>query len=421
MVYGQKYLLKIEMPWRNRLNEFLAPVSRKARNRIRTRRALETRKRQEEMLLENRRYREQQETERQRRERERLEALRQSGEERARSFFEEQRQRMAELERQEEERQRQAAEEQQRRQNEERRRLNEEQRRRYNLNVPSESIAFEIHNKSKQFMDKKDELIMILLNDLQQFQQIETSKYDKNEIFNYLRNKMGNYIDTSPAFMNIRTDLKTKFDKVIEKAEQGTKYDESITSKDYTIMGLITDFVFAHNLQELFIRSYVEDCAGAYKTGNGVSCVKGIIERFTMTLLAVISVESGGVYDELKNYFGISVNTNTPWNQMSNEQKEIVKKRFGESVENWKKNYNANPSKYTNSASRRQGAYNYVLQNYKRKTGKNISESLKKVVENEFVPSDPSTFNMVYAFDGGSWKTLKRSKKSKKTMRRRKH
>jgi hypothetical protein len=296
--------------------------------------------------------------------------------------------------------------------------LNEEERRRYNLNRPSESIAFEIHNKSKKFMNKKDELIMILLNDLQQFQQIETSKYDKNEIFNYLRNKIGNYIDTSAEFKNIRTDLKSKFDKVIAKAESGSKYNESITSKDYTIMGLITDFVLAHNLQDLFIRSYVEDCAGAYKTGNGLSCVKGIIERFTMTLLSVISVESGGVYDELKSYFGIAANTNRPWNQMSNQQKEIIRKRFGESVENWKKNYNANPSKYSNSTSRRQGAYNYVSQNYKTKTGKNVSASLKKILENEFVPSDPSTFNAVYAFDGGSRKTRKRSKK---TLRRRKH
>jgi hypothetical protein len=406
------------MPLRNRLNQFLAPFSRKARNRVRTARALETQRRQQAMINENRRYREQQESERQQRERERLEGLRQSAEERARSFFEEQRQRMAEFERQEEERQREAAEEQQRRQNEERRRQNEEQRRRYNLNVPSESIAFEIHNKSKKFMNKKDELIMILLNDLQQFQQIETSKYDKNEIFNYLRNKMGNYIDTSPAFMNIRTDLKTKFDKVIEKAEKGTKNDESITSKDYTIMGLITDFVFAHNLQDLFIRSYVEDCAGAYKSGNGISCVKGIIERFTMTLLAVISVESGGIYDELKSYFGIAVNTNTPWNQMSNSQKEIVRKRFGESVENWKKNYNTNPSKYANRASRRQGAFNYVLQNYKTKTGKNVSASLQNALEKEFIPSNLNSFNAVYAFDGGSRKTRKRSKK---TMRRRKH
>ena len=287
------------------------------------------------------------------------------------------------------------------------------------LNRPSQSIAFEIHNKSKKFMNKKDELILILTNDLNKFQPVDTSKY--TDIFNYLRNKMGNYIETSPEFKNIRNDLKSKFDRVINKAENGLKHNEHKIFKDNIVMGLITDFVFAHNLQDLFIRSYVEDCAGAYKTGNGLSCVKGIIERFTMTLPAVILDKSGGVFDELKNYFGIAVNTNTPWNQMSNEQKEIVKKRFGESVENWKKNYNANPSKYTNSASRRQGAYNYVLQNYKRKTGKNISESLKKVVENEFVPSDPSTFNMVYAFDGGSRKTLKRSKKSKKTLRRRKH
>jgi hypothetical protein len=413
------------MPLRNRLNEFLSPFSRKASNRVRTRRALERQKRQEEMLLEDRRYREQQESERQRIERERLESLAEQGrrhreeiEQRERIEREEWQRQYEERQREYQERERQAAEEQQRRQNEEQRRLNEEERRRYNLNRPSESIAFEIHNKSKKFMNKKDELIMILLNDLQQFQQIETSKYDKNEIFNYLRNKIGNYIDTSAEFKNIRTDLKSKFDKVIAKAESGSKYNESITSKDYTIMGLITDFVFAHNLQDLFIRSYVEDCAGAYKTGNGLSCVKGIIERFTMTLLSVISVESGGVYDELKSYFGIAANTNRPWNQMSNQQKEIIRKRFGESVENWKKNYNANPSKYSNSASRRQGAYNYVSQNYKTKTGKNVSASLKKILENEFVPSDPSTFNAVYAFDGGSRKTRKRSKK---TLRRRKH
>lgn len=290
-----------------------------------------------------------------------------------------------------------------------------------NLNRPSQTIAFEIHNKSKKFMTKKDELIQILTSDLNTFQPVDLSKYE--DIYNYLRNTMGTYIDTSVEFKNDRNDLKSKFDRVIAKAENGSKYNEDITPKDYQIMGLITDFVFAHNLQDLFIRSYVEDCAGAYKTGNGLSCVKGIVERFTMTLPAVILDKNGGVFDELKSYFGISTNsnTNTPWNEMSNEQKEIVRKSFGESVENWKKNYNANPSKYANRASRRQGAYNYVSQNYKTKTGKPISASLKKILENEFIPSNVNTFNAIYAFDGGSRKTLKKSKRSKKTLRRRKH
>jgi hypothetical protein len=398
------------MPLRNRLNQFLAPFSRKARNRVRTARALERQRREQEMINENRRFIEQQERERQLRERERMERLAEQGRRYSEEMEQRERARREEWQREHEEREREVAEE--------RIRQVEEQRRRYNLNVPSESIAFEIHNKSKKFMTKIDELNEILKRDLQIF---DTSKYD--DIYTYLENTIGSYIDTSPTFASL-PEIRHKFNKIMKKVKDFESV-EKVKDEEHVMMGLVTDFVFTHNLQDNFIEAYIEECAGAYKTGNGLSCPRGIIERFTMILPGLLTDKSGGVFDELKSYFGITLNVNKPWNFMSSEQQSIVRQSLNETIANWMENYKADPSKYLNGKFRRDKTYNYVVKRYKNKTGKNMSDSIKNLVEREYVPKNLNKFNEGYNYlyiKGGNKRiTHKKIKKSKKTMRRRKH
>ncbi len=408
------------MPLRNRLNQFLAPFSRKARNRVRTARALERQRREQEIINENRRFIEQQERERQQRERERLERLAEQGRRHWEEMEQRERARREEWQREYEERQ---VLEERRRQieeqlAEEQRRQNDEQRGRYNLNRPSEIIAFEIHNKSKKFMSKIDELNEILKRDLQIS---DTSKY--GDIYTYLENTIGTYIDTSPTFTSL-PEIRHKFNKIMKKVKDFESV-ENVKDEEHVMMGLVTDFVFAHNLQDNFIEAYIEECAGAYKTGNGLSCARGIIERFTMILPGLLTDKSGGVFDELKSYFGITLNVNKPWNHMSSEQQSIVRQSLNETIANWMENYKADPSKYLNGKFRRDKTYNYVLKRYKNKTGKNMSDSIKNLVERDYVPKNINKFNEGYSYlyiKGGNKRTThKKMKKSKKTMRRRKH
>jgi hypothetical protein len=207
---------------------------------------------------------------------------------------------------------------------------------------------------------------------------------------------------------------KKNFGKIVERISLAK-------GLNHQLMGLVTDFVFKHNLQDFFIDAFVKDCVEAYSNGH-LSCVRGIEERFPIILMHTVVTLNGGVFDKLKIFFGVGMNLSKPWNQIPEQQQEFIKYSLSQSIEKWKKNYNANPGKYPNRASRRQGAYNYVLKNYKNEMGTNMPQSIKNYMEREYIPKNVNSFNAAYALEGGRKRNTRRKvKKSKKTMRRRKH
>lgn len=268
---------------------------------------------------------------------------------------------------------------------------------------------FEIHRESQDIMSKVNTLERILKTDLG-IQDL--SKYD--DIGKYLNDTIGNYIDTSPTFAANRDGMKKNFGKIVERISLAK-------GLNHQLMGLVTDFVFKHNLQDFFIEAFVKDCVEAYRNGH-LSCVRGIEERFPIILMHTVVTLNGGVFDKLKIFFGVGMNLSKPWNDIPEQQQEFIKYSLSQSIEKWKKNYNANPGKYPNRASRRQGAYNYVLKNYKNEMGTNMPQSIKNYMEREYIPKNVNSFNAAYALEGGRKRnTRRRGKKSKRSKRTRKH
>jgi len=157
-------------------------------------------------------------------------------------------------------------------------------------------VAFEVHDASSKINFNK--LLEILDENVTEANKKELSdNINKPEFVKYLQQKLIDYIEGHPTeftentvFSGVTTskyinELNTIFDRVIT-----SKYNNNPEYKN--IMGKSIFFVLNQDAPFIhyYIKSFIKDCYYAYtgteerpvEPGQGVSCTKGIVERFYM-------------------------------------------------------------------------------------------------------------------------------------------
>jgi hypothetical protein len=276
-------------------------------------------------------------------------------------------------------------------------------------------IMFQIHRETNKFYNRKDELAKILMNDLNI---TDLSKYD--DIYAYLDSTIGEFIRTTPKYDTKRREkMLADYTRIIKQIKDG-----DVSKEYYPFMGLVTDFIFKHNLEYFFVSAWVKDCMTAYSNGDPISCVKGIVERFATILRDVSRSLSGGVFDELNEMFTAS-NENVEWNALSKMQKTIYRQILNEAFKDWLNKVKEGRLQFPSSNSRYRAVTDHLKYKFQKKKKFPLPESAWEALKPDIIGNSPEEFNGLYGFEGGRRKNRKtrrgKAKKSKQTMRRRKH
>ena len=187
------------------------------------------------------------------------------------------------------------------------------------------AIAFEIHNASDKYIHKCISIISPLVNEDSYFLNFQ-------DIVNtFVKQNLNTFIN-SDNFTGNKEIILPKLEAILTKLNL-----TEITDEKKLVIGKSMDFVLKQSPEfiNFYIASFVQDCYHAYPAadGLGISCVKGIYERFPMLIgpaaLAMcpeISSCNNDVYIELIEAFELG--------------KRID---FNELLQEWGNKINANP------------------------------------------------------------------------------
>jgi len=164
----------------------------------------------------------------------------------------------------------------------------------------------------------------------------------ERDFFNYIKKQFDNKIDELDLFE--REQKKLDLESILNHLEDS----EMLSNLDKIVIGKTVDYVFIQSEQfiELYITTFLEDCAHAYSGENGLSCPKGIRERFLLSLGSTLKIICSSSEEDdgrkrkrseietcppdqkaLLNVFGIDINDllkqwNEDWDQNPSKKKK---------------------------------------------------------------------------------------------------
>ena len=257
-------------------------------------------------------------------------------------------------------------------------------------------VAYEIHNAfGKINIDKYFEIIK------QEIDQDDNKSYDN--VIKYVQDEFTNFINQH--FTKDKPNSIKKLNKILEKLS-GSERKKS----DNELIGKSVDFVMKQSKEfiDFYIRAFIQDCYHAYSVEDGLSCVKGIIERFVFIVgdaaFAMCPDDCDNeTYTDLKKLFGKNKADKNELTQQwadtylySDENKHIL--------ENMSKE------------QRKEHYINFMENEYKKR--ELLSDENKQIIQDE-----ADKFDYVFEslqFGGKSKKTSKKpaKKTSKKTAKK---
>lgn len=199
-------------------------------------------------------------------------------------------------------------------------------------------VAFEVHNQFNKHFAKNNKKYFEIISP---FTKEDNHYLNQSNIIEHVQNKLNGYIYEHYVKQEIQP-LKEKLDAIFERV----KNTEYIAEQKYRLLiGKTVDFVLSQ--EEDFIKFYLSafshDCYHAYSGQFGMSCVKGILERFYLLIgdtafaLCPDTCENE-TYEKLKKLFNKKIDKNELTQEWANtylESDEIKEL----SVENRKKHY----------------------------------------------------------------------------------
>jgi hypothetical protein len=203
----------------------------------------------------------------------------------------------------------------------------------------NEGIAFEVHNQFNKHFQKNNKKYFEIISP---FTKEDNHYLIQPNIIDHVKNKIDAYIDNNY--------VKQEKEPLIEKLHaifERVKNTEYMTEAENRILiGKTIDFVLAQ--KEDFIKYYLSvfshDCYHAYSGQDGMSCVKGILERFYLligdTAFAVCpdTCENDETYEKLKKLFNKKIDRNELTQEWANTY--LTTKEIKDlSVENRKEHY----------------------------------------------------------------------------------
>ena len=261
-----------------------------------------------------------------------------------------------------------------------------------------------------------------------------TSKY--SDILKYLEDTIGMYIQTNTAFTKNRNTFYMDF-KEIQQRLFDYKNTGILNETNKQLIGNIVDFVFKYNMEECFIRGLVYDCAHAYEAGtpgheSGISCGRGIIERFVSTFKNCIFTTDTNKAVEKNNARGAGAGTRSPLilNELrellrihtnrnsKNKTIEIMTKNekqeydilWNKALQTWTSEKSENSTtKQMNKSTKNKAFLEYVKEKYKEGYQKNIPKGVLDYFEQKITELDWDLF-----FFGGKRYTRRQKYRLKK-------
>jgi hypothetical protein len=190
--------------------------------------------------------------------------------------------------------------------------------------VPILGVAYEIHNSFSKINLEKYLQIINPLN------HINTSC--QNNAKQFIINSFTEFIDSNFK-ASIKQTSKDKLTAIITKLFNAIEI--SANPRNVNIMCSSVYFIMQQptEVKEFYIKTFIQDCYHAYTGENGLSCVKGILERFVMLIGdAVFSVCpdeqcDNEQYKELLKIFGKKMDINEltqEWANLYLESPEII-------------------------------------------------------------------------------------------------
>ena len=176
------------------------------------------------------------------------------------------------------------------------------------IDEPQEGVAFEIHNVFQNIdMDKYREIVKTVAK--------ESGPRGRHDIASIKRVLEAIIVRNFP--MNNRALAKTKLDAILRRLQNSGKLNQD------AVMKLVSDtieFVLDQptEFRVFYVTSFIQDCYHAYaqpsgqpyQTEQGMSCVKGIVERFVWIVgdaaQAMCTETCTPLYQQLLNVFGKS-------------------------------------------------------------------------------------------------------------------
>ena len=145
------------------------------------------------------------------------------------------------------------------------------------FDAPMQGVAFEVHNafdKLNMNMDKYMDILNSVIND-------DHILYYKRNIIDYVRQQFTEKINEL-SFLNKEVKIQELNTVLTKLGLSDMINDEQVQLK----IGKTVDYVLKQSpaFIELYISGFIEECAHAYEGEGsaGVSCVKGIVERFVL-------------------------------------------------------------------------------------------------------------------------------------------
>jgi uncharacterized protein YjbI with pentapeptide repeats len=220
--------------------------------------------------------------------------------------------------------------------------------------TPQQGVAYEIHNSFAKFEPLKNKYLEIINQPNKQY----------GDIYNYIQEKF-------------TTNIRTLFPDDSEKLNQFTTAFDKINtriSENYNdLIGKSIDFAFSQddNFKKEYLITFLDESCNAYSgPGDNTSCVKGIIERFILSIGSTVQILcaegcDNETYQKLDKLFNLKFNiaeaandwwTNTAEtdeikNMSKDERKEHFKKYLSDKAKELN-NYNDDiEQKITNYAN----------------------------------------------------------------------
>ena len=166
--------------------------------------------------------------------------------------------------------------------------------------APQEGVAYEIHNAFASFIPKEAKYLSII-------QQPQNESY--GNIYDYIREKFTEQIEKYFPGDELKLE---KLRKLITKIKYSLIPE---SEKDLVVKSI--DFAFSQGKEfiEQYITSFIDDSYNAYTgSGDNTSCVKGIIERFILSIGTTVQIlcleECDEKYKELNRLFNTKFDIN---------------------------------------------------------------------------------------------------------------
>lgn len=216
--------------------------------------------------------------------------------------------------------------------------------------------------------------------------------------------------------------------------------DVNFRGKDYTKLVYYALEYVKHQptpFQTLYVSSFTDECTTAYRSGNGMSCTKGIIERFVTILTTAITVDSeNSEYKTLKliikpNLIDTEIGDYVSYFYSKSKAQllQIMRARGKENVKQNNINSMSNMNKTNVRGQLKDYVYQQVLEKYEGLRGTPMYDTIQeKILQkvNEYESADFFDADSVFALpiQGGRRKGHHKAKKTHRkraSSRKRKH